>query len=92
MFSLFCSYLSVSFYEPLVCGYFFEFQRSACAQLLCADAYLSSQSELCSVGEACWGVPVYAGCVYLALEGTGGAFVIGDYALAVSGTVEVDVL
>ena len=28
----------------------------------------------------------------LALEGTGGAFVIGDDALAVSGTVEVDVL
>lgn len=51
MFSLFCSYLSVSFYEPLVCGYFFECYRSACAQLLCADAYLSSQSELCSVGK-----------------------------------------
>ena len=85
------SHLSFALDEPFVGGDLLESHWSAGAELLGADAYLCSQTELGTVGEAGRCVPIDAGGVDHLQEGVGGIGILGDDTLAMTATVTGDV-
>ena len=90
--SFFTSLSGRSCNQPLVGGNFFESHRSACTQFLCTDAYLGTESKLCSISKTCWGIHVYAGCIHHGLKFLL-CFLVARYdALAVSASVCGDVV
>lgn len=79
--------LAVAFDDPFVGGHLVQGHWAAGVELLGADAYLGSESELRSVGERCGRVDIDAGGVDKERELSCIGLALGDDALAVAGAV-----
>lgn len=66
-------------------------QRASCVELLRGDTYLRTEAEFAAVGKPRGGVDIDGRCVHTARKGLGSRVILGDYRLAVTRAVFIDV-